>query len=317
MTSIRHTHSTSKQPKVTETMDKYLSDTSKHADDVRHGEDILEAISDSGEQGTATSELHSKVTSLQYSTIQTLFKDFQKSFTESLERLSENIEIQLQETRGDLAKTKTEVSDLKESLEFTQSELDQTKSKMSLLEQENLKLRDSINKMQQKCDDKDLKLNSIENKLSIKILNIERYTRDFNVRLVGIEEDPEEDSRDIIAKYISKLNLLGEDMSEGDILSRIEIAHRTGKRSKNGRPRHIIARFHSRPIRNRLLRKFREINKITTPPLGFHFVEDMPQEDYELKRKARGKMRSAYEQHQKVKFRRGQLIIEGKVVPIE
>ena len=76
--------------------------------------------------------------------------------------------------------------------------------------------------------------------------NLQRYTRGFNLRILGMAEDENEDC------VASVDNLLKDyfDISGFPI----ENAHRIGKRIA-GKPRHMIARFHSfiQTIRNRVL----------------------------------------------------------------
>ena len=255
--------------------------------------------------------------------ITALFDSFKSQITESLEQLSQKINAQLDDISHELIIRKNKhsllqnnVLDLRQSLEFTHKELDEANAKITCMTQEKKRLESTIIEMKNDLAQRDKEVKDLYNKTYSKILNIERYTRDYNVRLVGIEETPKEDAKKVIAKYISKHALLGDQKQETDILKDIEIAHRTGKRPKNGH-RHIIARFYSRPQRNDLLRMFRTVKDKSQQSLGYYFTADMPQEDYEMKRKARNQMKTAYENQQKVKFRKGQLIIEGKVIPIE
>ena len=95
------------------------------------------------------------------------------------------------------------VLDLRQSLEFTQKELDEANAKITCMTQKKKRLESTIIEMKNDLAQKDKEVKDLYNKTYSKILNIERYTRDYNVRLVGIEETPKEDAK-VIANYILK-----------------------------------------------------------------------------------------------------------------
>ena len=117
-----------------------------------------------------------------------------------------------------------------------------------------------------------------------------------------------------------------------EIMQKIEVAHRVGKRKAgpNKGSRHIIAKFYSRPLRNEIVRrsKYKKRSTGVTSELvddalnqerqasKIRFVDDLPQEDYDLKIKSREQMELAYKSDKKVRFWRGKLIIDGEIVPI-
>ena len=76
--------------------------------------------------------------------------------------------------------------------------------------------------------------------------NVERYSRDFNIRVIGVIE---EEGEDCMAIALNILTLLGFEDASGEI----ENAHRTGKK-RNDKPRHIIVKLYSRPFKSSLLR---------------------------------------------------------------
>ena len=76
--------------------------------------------------------------------------------------------------------------------------------------------------------------------------HLERYSRDFNIRLIGVEEEEGEDCMTIVLDHFT---LLGFEEAHGEL----ENAHRTGRRQV-GKPRHIIAKLYARPFKRNLLR---------------------------------------------------------------
>ena len=69
-------------------------------------------------------------------------------------------------------------------------------------------------------------------KLKRRVERLERYSRDFNIRVVGVVEEDGEDCLLIIRNY---LTLLGFE----DDLGEIENAHRTGRKGEE-KPRNIM-----------------------------------------------------------------------------
>ena len=155
------------------------------------------------------------------SNVAILFREFSTSFTESLAELSKNIQTQLDNVQKELNVTKTEHSALKSefqviehSLDYTQTEVDEIKKELALVKQENAQMKETIAEFKSGSTNKDLVIKKLEEALTNKILNIERYTREFNIRLVAIGEKSGENSKKIVAQKICELNLLGEDLNE-------------------------------------------------------------------------------------------------------
>ena len=115
---------------------------------------------------------------------------------------------------------------------------------------------------------------------------LERYSRDFNIRVIGVAEQDSEDCLLIIRNY---LTLLGfeEDLGE------IENAHHTG-RKREEKPRNIIVKLHSRRFKRVLLHVAK--NQENKQALnGVRFVEDFTPYDFELPI-----MKQAFDQGKKV-----------------
>jgi len=71
-----------------------------------------------------------------------------------------------------------------------------------------------------------------------KLERMERNSRDFNIRVLGVVEEEGEDCLSIIQDYFELLGLR-------DAGGEVENAHRTGKK-RDGKRRHIIAKLYSR-----------------------------------------------------------------------
>ena len=140
-----------------------------------------------------------------------------------------------------------------------------------------------------------------------KLEHLERYSRDFNVRILGVSEEDGEDCMAIILDYIT---CLGFEHAEAEV----ENAHRTEKK-QGERPRHIIAKVYSRPFKRKLLQAAKsadgkaELNEV-------RFVEDFTPSDFETRKKALPLMRKAFEEGKRVRFTKGELFVDGRAVLI-
>ena len=144
--------------------------------------------------------------------------------------------------------------------------------------------------------------------LQRRVERLERYSRDFNIRVIGVAEQDGEDCLLIVRNY---LTLLGFEEDHGEI----ENAHRTG-RKREEKPRNIIAKLHSRPFKRVLLRVAK--NQENKQALnGVRFKEDFTPYDFEIRKRALPIMKEAFDQGKKVRFTRGKLFIDGKAVPVE
>lgn len=117
-----------------------------------------------------------------------------------------------------------------------------------------------------------------------KVENLERYSRDFNIRILGVNETQGEDCLAISMDFISSLGF-------EDAVAEVENAHRTGK-IRDDKPRHIIAKLYSRPFKKELIKVSKcEDGKATLG--GARYVEDFSPSDFET-RKALPLMKKPY-----------------------
>lgn len=175
------------------------------------------------------------------------------------------------------------------SLQVTDTELTHVKEKST----------HNFNKMS--VLEKQVELLSSENKqLKERVLNGERYSRDFNLRFGGIPETAGEDCIKLVNNVISKDLKLTNNID-------IENAHRVGKRQE-GKPRHIIVKFLLRPERKIVL----FTSKTALKNNNMFITEDLILEDRIRKTQLRGLMDKLYKEGRKVRFSKGRLFVDGK-----
>ena len=183
-------------------------------------------------------------------------------------------------------------------------EIDHLKPKVEKLEEEVGNMKQSVNTTLSETRN----LFQCNEELKRSVERLERYSRDFNIRVVCVVEQDGEDCLLIIRNY---LTLLGFE----DDLGEIENAHRTG-RKREEKPRSIIVKLYSRPFKRVLLRVAK--NQESKQALnGVRFVEDFTPYDFEIRKKALPIMTDAFRQGKEVRFTKGKLFIDGKAVPVE
>ena len=224
-------------------------------------------------------------------------KSLRSDLTQQMQKISDELATFQGTTDTRLAKIESVISKI--------DEIDNLKPKVEKLEEEVADMKQSVN----------ITLNETSNlfqecnvELQRRVERLERYSRDFNIRVIGVAEQDGEDCLLIIRNY---LTLLGfeEDLGE------IENAHRTG-RKREEKPRNIIVKLHSRPFKRVLLRVVK--NQENKQALnGVRFVEDFTPYDFQIRKKALPIMKEAFDQGKKVRFTRGKLFIDGKAVPVE
>ena len=129
-------------------------------------------------------------------------------------------------------------------------------------------------------------------------IQLERYSRGFNLRFGGIPEVENEHPYDIIKDVLAdKFNLHPE----------MERAHRSGRipKTTTDRPRHILVKFLYRPERLAVLKRAKEALSNN----GIFVLQDLPAADVAKKRSLREVMKVAYKAGKKPVFRNGNLYI--------
>ena len=130
-----------------------------------------------------------------------------------------------------------------ESVMFKVDEIDGLKTKQQQLEADVDNMKESLNFVSSNAEEVD-NLRESNDDLKKRLEHLERYSRDYNIRVLGVNEDEGEDCMTIILDFITSLGF-------EDAAAEVENAHRTGKK-RDDKPRPIIAKLYSRPFKKRL-----------------------------------------------------------------
>lgn len=213
------------------------------------------------------------------------------------------------ETSSMLNKIDQRLNEYEKSLEFAHAKTLDNEKQIKILKTENIELHKLIGDMSAKLDSVQQEVSSVKGRQDA----AERHSREWCMRVYGVSEPPNENTRLILAKLMVKHKLAGFKSVEHASQS-IEHCHRLGPVT-TGKHRAIIAHIFSRPVRNLILKDARPVNNDKTTPV--YFAADMIKSDHALKIKAKHQMKTAYENGKKVTFRKGELIIDSVVVPID
>ena len=112
-------------------------------------------------------------------------------------------------------------------------EIDQLKPKVEKLEEDVGGLNTTLNETEKSLQECSMKLKK-------RVERLERYSRDFDIRVLGVAEEDSENCFTIIQNYFTLLGFQ-------DDIGEIENVHSTGKK-QDGKPRQIIAKLYSRPF---------------------------------------------------------------------
>ena len=129
------------------------------------------------------------------------------------------------------------------------------------------------------------------NQMHERLLSLERYSREHNLRFHNIEESAGEDCLQKIQDIqATQLNLE----------PKLENAHRAGPRS-DAKPSAIFCKFVYRPERYKVIRKKRDLSD------RVGITEDLIWEDREKKKKLKDMMKEVFESGKKPRFHRRKL----------
>ena len=131
-----------------------------------------------------------------------------------------------------------------------------------------------------------------------RLLSLERYSRDYNLRFYNILESTGEDC------FAKLRDIIGNDLQ---LQSNIENAHRIGPFKNDATPRPILAKFLYRPERFRVIKKKRDLRN------GARVSDDLIWEDRQKKKQFRSVMKEAFEAGKRPRFHHGKLYINGEL----
>ena len=214
--------------------------------------------------------------------IRSIVKD---EISEQVNELRKHITSQMDDLRDDFNR---KIADIEESVQFAHSSV--------------AELRTDMNEKVQHSKEE---LGGLIEAFEEKINSLERHSRSYNVRINDVPETQAENCFNIVADLMEELGL-------GDAAAEIENTHGTGKKDPK-HPRQIIAKFYSRPFRNRVIytaKRRRESDSRFKPRI----VEDFTQADFKKRKSVIPRMTQAVREESRATFRKGNLTINGKIV---
>lgn len=235
----------------------------------------------------------------------------EKKMEEKLDKKSAEI---LEGMDSKLDKLCQKVADIEVSLNYAHKEIEDIKQKKAEYERQQKRLKERVDSCQKEVKETKSGITNMRQYVDEQVNKMERYTRSFSVRIHNIPELPENgspmDYNKTVAKILVEKKIIPEQEAEG-AEKEIETSHPIGPRGSQS----LIVRFHSRPFRNRVLREAKKkMRQDTETENPIRIVEDMTKEDYAAKKRAIPLMNEAYAQGKKVKFRNGELVIDGKII---
>ena len=214
--------------------------------------------------------------------IRSIVKD---EISEQVNELRKHITSQMDDLRDNFNR---KIADIEESVQFAHSSV--------------AELRTDMNEKVQHSKEE---LGGLIEALEEKINSLERHSRSYNVRINGVPEMQAENCFNIVADLMEKIGF-------GDAAAEIENTHRTGKKDPK-RPRQIIAKFHSRPFRNRVIYTAKR-RRESDSSFKLRIVEDFTKADFKKRKSVIPRMTQAVREGSRATFRNGNLIINGKIV---
>ena len=202
----------------------------------------------------------------------------------------------IQDVRDELKSVKTEINDLKVSLQFTQAQVDEDQKKADIMDTKIALHTENLNMINDHADNVESQLEYIENQ-----------SRRNNIKILGIEENKDEektwdDTEEVVRKALKdKLNL--EENFE------IERCHRIKSGNKNPRyanqPRPIVAKFCKWKDKESILRKARSLK-----PEGVKFFPDYAKRTLEKRALQKDKLIAARAEGKVAYFVMDKLVIK-------
>ena len=203
------------------------------------------------------------------------------------------LENRLSKLEPEVERNSSDIKEVIKSLDFESERINANESDVSDIQRD-------VTFVKSEAD----RLATLVNSLQSQVLDLQRYTRGFNIRIFGIPEAPGESCKDVVDGLLK---------NKFDIThSAIENAHRTGSSTEN-RPKQIIARFHSRFTRRTVMASAREKLQGT----GIRFTDDLTAVDLEEKKRLKPLMTDLYHKNMKPRFIQGRLYANRQLVSQE
>lgn len=261
---------------------------------IKFDSNLIEAISEQEQQAARNNEdfvinINGKPGSKDFVTLASYcIFDFSKCLAEIPKKLNDLQEAIMANTQAinQIATLNNKVKDLTEKLESKEKQID-----------ENTKV----------INEQKLKIQSLERKAEANeesVLALERYSRNFNLRINGIKEEANENPEKCIEKAKAVI------LKVSGVQVGLEYAHRVGQRRNDG-PRTMIMKCYSRIELNQILKKRKDFFNARYP-----LHRDLPKRDLEEKLRHADVMKRKFEDGDRVAFTRGFWHVNGvKYVP--
>uniref|UniRef100_A0A1A8SD26 L1 transposable element RRM domain-containing protein n=1 Tax=Nothobranchius rachovii TaxID=451742 RepID=A0A1A8SD26_9TELE len=177
----------------------------------------------------------------------------------------EGLQKMMESFGADLKQNTLSISNIAKAVEFNSAEIQDCKEKNKQMEKQITQLKTTNEVLTKKVD-------NFENKAS----NLDRYQRKWNLRLKGLKEDKEEDTRQSVSDIIKKIQPSWKE--KVDFI--LDSVHRIGPKNPD-HPRQVIIQFTSRFYRDELWRSTKQ--HPTCRELNIRFAEDLTKEDREAR----------------------------------
>lgn len=179
-----------------------------------------------------------------------------KELAKALADLTSRIDVKYDEMKRDLVSLiKTELDPVKQAMNFINESFEAFRAEMQTLKGEIAKVKDDNREMK----NNNLRLAKELGDIRKELTDMQQYSRKTNLEIKGIPFARDEDLTSTM-KAIS--TCIGSEIAESDI----EVIHRVPSKDKE-KP-NIIVKFHSRKVRDRVLRAAKK-QRLNTSTLGF------------------------------------------------
>lgn len=220
----------------------------------------------------------------------------------------ETANIEILEAIQELAKkhdaTFQKISAIEKTTETTSKHLEKLSSTVQQLSLEMDQQKQSTTQMKSEIS----KLKAENKTLKASVVECERYSRRWSLKIHGIRE---EDGEDIRCKVLNILSKVAPDIRD-DLNGGVDIVHRIGQRRPDGACRSTIVLFAFRRIRDLVWRKTKGSKFLNDNKL--RITEALTTEERAAREKLWPLVKKAREDGKKASFRGILAIIDGKVV---
>lgn len=202
----------------------------------------------------------------------------------------------MQDFTEELKQNTLTIANIAKAVEFNSAEIKDCKEQCQKLHAEVKQLKEENTVLEKRVAE-----------VGKRAVELERYKRRWNLRLNGLQEEKDENTRQIISDIIGKI--VPHWREKMDFI--LDSVHRLGPSNTN-RPRQIIMQFTGRHFRDELWR-ITKLHRVCKD-LNIRFAEDLTKEDREARRAVWPKVEQARKAGLKTVFRGPHAFINGQRV---